>query len=62
MHVAIIGAGGAGLTSAWLLNGSHDVPLYEKEDRLSGHAHTLTIDVKGKPVAIDGGFEFMANF
>jgi predicted NAD/FAD-binding protein len=61
MKVAVIGAGGAGLTTAWLLDGSHTVTLYEKEDRLGGHAHTITIDVHGKEVGIDGGFEFFSD-
>ena len=61
MKVAIIGAGRSGLMSAWLLDGSHEVTLYEKEDRLGGHAHTITIDVQGKPVAIDSGVEFFSD-
>ncbi|HEX2913188.1 MAG TPA: FAD-dependent oxidoreductase [Chloroflexia bacterium] len=61
MRVAVIGGGGAGLTSAWLLEERHEVTLYEKETRLGGHAHTLTLDVDGKPVNIDGGFEFISD-
>lgn len=61
MRVAVIGAGGAGLTTAWLLDGSHDVTLYEQEDRLGGHAHTMTLDVEGKEVAIDAGFQFLSD-
>src|SRR5690349_17692863 len=61
MKVAIIGAGGAGLTSAWLLDGLHDVTLYEKEDRLGGHAHTINIDVQGRTIGIDAGFEFFSE-
>ncbi len=47
MKVAIIGGGGVGLTTAWLLDGSHAVTLYEKQDRLGGHAHTITLDLEG---------------
>jgi predicted NAD/FAD-binding protein len=61
MKVAIIGAGGAGLTTAWLLDGHHDVTLYEQTDRLGGHAHTITLDLAGTPVAVDAGFEFLSD-
>src|SRR5450755_3261573 len=61
MKVAVIGGGGAGLISAWLLDGIHDVTLYEKEKRLGGHADTITIDVQGKLVKLDGGFEFFSD-
>ena len=61
MKIAIIGAGGAGLTTAWLLDDVHEVTLFEKERRLGGHAHTINIEVEGKPVALDGGFEFFSD-
>ena len=54
MKVAIIGSGISGLGAAWLLN-HHDIDftLFEKDDRLGGHANT--VQVKGHP-AIDTGF------
>lgn len=59
MRIAIVGGGGAGLTSAWLLEGEHQVTLYEKEDRLGGHAHTINLEVGGEQVSVDAGFEFI---
>jgi predicted NAD/FAD-binding protein len=47
MEIGIIGAGAAGLTAAWLLNGNHNVTLFEKQDRLGGHAQTVDIEIDG---------------
>ncbi len=52
LNIAVIGAGIAGLSAAWLLSKHHDVTLYEADDRLGGHANT--VDVEGVPV--DTGF------
>jgi len=52
LNIAVIGAGIAGLSAAWLLSKRHDVTLYEADDRLGGHANT--IEVEGVPV--DTGF------
>lgn len=61
MRIGIIGSGGAGLTSAWLLDEHHDVTVFEKDDRLGGHAHTIDIDVHGQSIAVDAGFQFFAR-
>jgi uncharacterized protein len=56
-RVAVIGAGVAGLTAAYLLQRSSDVTLYEAEPRLGGHAHTHeVVGATGAPIAIDSGF------
>jgi predicted NAD/FAD-binding protein len=55
--VAVVGAGVAGLTAAYLLQRSYDVTLYEAEDRLGGHAHTHDVaTVDGRLLALDTGF------
>ena len=55
--VAVIGAGVSGLTAAYLLSRTHDVSLYEAEDRLGGHAHTHDVtDSDGRQHAVDSGF------
>jgi len=57
LRIAVIGAGVAGIVSAWLLQRKHQVSLYEKNDYLGGHTHTIVIDDgpdAGTPV--DTGF------
>ncbi len=60
-RIGIIGGGGSGLTTAWLLEGDHEVTLFEKQDRLGGHANTVDVEVNGETVPIDAGFEFIAK-
>lgn len=50
-RIAVIGGGIAGLVSAWLMDESHDVVLFERDTRLGGHAHTLA-----------GGIDLAAQF
>ena len=59
LHVAVVGAGAAGLSAAWLLARGHRVTLLERDDRLGGHAHTARVDgvgPRGAPLRIDTGF------
>jgi uncharacterized protein len=56
-QVAVVGAGVAGLTAAYLLQRAYDVTLYEAQDRLGGHAHTHDIvAADGRLLALDSGF------
>src|SRR5215470_5213361 len=61
MRIAIIGAGAAGLTAGWLLNQHHDVTIYEKQNRIGGHAHTVEVEQDGKPVYVESGAEFFSD-
>lgn len=54
--IAVIGAGISGLSCAWLLNRQHKVTLYEKDDRLGGHANTVSFDLHGQQIDVDTGF------
>ncbi|MFJ6793766.1 NAD(P)/FAD-dependent oxidoreductase [Streptomyces sp. NPDC091268] len=55
--VAVIGAGVAGLTAAYVLASSYEVTLYEADGRLGGHAHTRELPgSRDLPVAVDSGF------
>jgi uncharacterized protein len=56
-QVAVVGAGVAGLTAAYLLQRACDVTVYESQDRLGGHAHTHDVATgDGRMLALDSGF------
>ncbi|MBN9443229.1 FAD-dependent oxidoreductase [Bosea sp. (in: a-proteobacteria)] len=55
--IAVIGAGVAGLSAAWLLGQAHEVVLIEADGRLGGHANTVRVpDEAGGAIAVDTGF------
>ncbi|VVN45229.1 hypothetical protein PS662_05785 [Pseudomonas fluorescens] len=56
MNIAIIGSGISGLTSAYLLNRSHAITLFEADARIGGHTHTVDVSVNGERHAVDTGF------
>ena len=41
MRIAIIGSGISGLVCAYILSKQHDVTIFEADDRLGGHTHTV---------------------
>jgi protoporphyrinogen oxidase len=41
MKIAIIGGGVSGLVTAYLLSDEHDITLFEANDYLGGHTHTV---------------------
>ncbi len=55
MKIAVVGAGVAGLSAAWLLSRHHDVMLFEREMRLGGHSNTVDAG-PGARIPIDTGF------
>ncbi|MGE7990103.1 NAD(P)/FAD-dependent oxidoreductase [Pseudomonas sp. NPDC089554] len=56
MRIAIIGSGISGLTCAWLLSRNHAVTVFEADDRVGGHTHTVDVDWQGQRYAVDTGF------
>ena len=55
-RIAVVGAGIAGLASAWLLAKRHRVTLYESAPRLGGHTNTVDATVDGITHPVDTGF------
>ncbi len=56
MKIAVIGSGISGLSAAWLLSDQYEVHLFEAEDRLGGHAHTVDVEEDKKKIPVDTGF------
>lgn len=54
--IAIIGSGITGLGAAWLLHQQYRVTLFEKNDYLGGHTHTIDVAVGEQHVPVDTGF------
>ncbi len=56
MRIAVVGAGIAGLASAWLLSREHHVTLFEANEYFGGHTHTHEVLQRGRTYRIDTGF------
>ncbi len=56
VKIAVVGAGVAGVGSAWLLSPNHTVDVYEAEDWIGGHARTVDVSVEGATFPVDAGF------
>jgi len=55
-RIAVVGAGIAGLASAWLLGRDHDVTLFEQADYAGGHTNTVDVTLQGVTYPVDTGF------
>jgi predicted NAD/FAD-binding protein len=55
-RVAVVGSGISGLTAAYVLRSTHDVTLFEADDRFGGHAHTHALQADGTTHHVDSGF------
>jgi len=56
MRIAIIGTGVSGLVAAYLLHEEHDLTVFEAEDYVGGHTHTVDVEAGGRTYAVDTGF------
>lgn len=55
-RIAVIGAGVAGLSAAWMLRERYDVHLLEQNDYLGGHTNTVVVNENRKDIPVDTGF------
>lgn len=62
MRIAIVGAGVSGLGAAYALDPDHDVTIYEKDNRIGGHASTVDVDHYGPSIPVDTGFIIFNRF
>jgi len=56
MRIAVVGTGISGMTAAYLLHRGHEVTVFEVNDYVGGHTHTVDVTVEGKTWAVDTGF------
>ena len=55
-RIAIIGSGISGLTTAYLLHKSHEITLFEANDYIGGHTHTVKVAQGEQSYDIATGF------
>ena len=58
MKIAVIGSGVSGIGATWALNeySAHEVHLYESNDYIGGHTHTVPFHKGDKSTNVDTGF------
>jgi predicted NAD/FAD-binding protein len=56
MKIAVIGTGIAGMVAAYLLSQDHEMTVFEANDYIGGHTHTLDVTLHGETYAVDTGF------
>ena len=55
-RVAIVGSGISGLTAAYRLQPHVEVTVFEQNDWIGGHTHTVDVELDGMQYAVDTGF------
>ena len=55
-RIAVVGGGISGLVAAYLLHPDHHLTLFEANDYIGGHTHTLEVKQEGRSYAVDTGF------
>ena len=56
MKIAIIGTGIAGNVAAYKLAKQHDITVFEADNRMGGHTHTVDVELANQKWAVDTGF------
>ena len=55
-RIAVIGSGISGLSAAYYLSRRHEVHVFERDNRLGGHTHTVMVESDRGPIPVDTGF------
>jgi predicted NAD/FAD-binding protein len=55
-RIAVIGSGIAGLSAAYYLSRRHEVHVFERDNRIGGHTHTVMVESDRGPIPVDTGF------
>ena len=55
-RVAIVGSGISGLTAAYRLQKDVDITVFEQNDWIGGHTHTVDVTLDDQTYAVDTGF------
>jgi len=56
MRIAVIGSGISGMVSAYFLSQDHDIVLYEANNYIGGHTHTIDVSIGDISYPVDTGF------
>jgi len=56
MKIAVIGTGSSGMVAAYLLNRGHEITVFEANDYIGGHTHTIAVEQQGTTYVVDTGF------
>lgn len=56
MRIAIVGTGISGMVCARLLHDQHDITLFDANDYIGGHTHTVAVEHSGQQYDVDTGF------
>lgn len=61
MRIGIIGAGVAGLTTAWLLERHHELFLFDARAQPGGHADSVLVSLPDRDVTVDLGAQYVSH-
>ena len=56
MKIGIVGSGISGLSCAYFLDKSHEVTVFESEEKIGGHTATFDVQLDDKTYQVDTGF------
>lgn len=56
MKIAIVGTGIAGMVTGYLLSQDHQIEVYEANDYVGGHTHTIPVKSRNLTYPVDTGF------